>query len=91
MGSQQGEENERPQHQVTIGRPFYVSQTTVTQREWKDLMGSEPWKGDSHVREGDGYPAVNVSWYDAQEFLNRLSSVDRSNSYYLPTEDARDA
>jgi formylglycine-generating enzyme required for sulfatase activity len=87
MGSGQGEENERPPHQARIGRPFYMGTHVVTQHEWKEVMGTKPWKGDAHVREGDTYPAVNVSWYDVQEFLNRLSATDHRNSYYLPTEE----
>ena len=29
---------------------------------------------------------MNVSWYDAQDFLTKLSAVDADSSYYLPTE-----
>jgi len=87
MGSSEGEENERPSHQVAIPRPFYMGTYVVTQQEWKQLMGTEPWKGDPRVREGDAFPAVNVSWFDAQNYLTKLSDVDPTNSYYLPTEE----
>jgi formylglycine-generating enzyme required for sulfatase activity len=87
MGSVKGEEHEQPPHAVTIGRPFYMGTYTVTQREWCELMRSEPWSHDQKVRRGDDYPAVDVSWYDAQDFLTRLSEVDPDNLYYLPTEE----
>ena len=86
MGSVSGEENEQPPHQVVIGRPFYMGTYVVTQRDWRELMGTEPWKGDPHVREGDRYPAVNVSWYDVQGYLGLMSERDPGNSYSLPTE-----
>jgi formylglycine-generating enzyme required for sulfatase activity len=88
MGSgSNGPENERLAHQVTIPRPFYMAKYVVTQRDWKDLMGTEPWKGDPRVREGDNYPVVDVNWFDAQKYLDRLTEVDPRNSYYLPTEE----
>jgi formylglycine-generating enzyme required for sulfatase activity len=87
MGSDDGEENEQPSHLVQIPRPFYMGIYVVTQDEWKRIMGTEPWKGDARVREGANYPAVNVSWFDAQNYLTRLSEVDSDNTYYLPSEE----
>jgi formylglycine-generating enzyme required for sulfatase activity len=87
MGSLYGEENERPPHQSTINWPFYMGIYTVTQGDWMRLMQTEPWKGVPHVREGDNFPAVNVTWFDVQAYLTRLSETDKDNSYYLPTED----
>jgi len=61
---------------------------TITQAQWGTVMDTEPWKkGDPRVQEGDDYPAVNVTWYDAQDFLTKLSSIDNENSYFLPTEE----
>jgi formylglycine-generating enzyme required for sulfatase activity len=85
MGSDR-EENERPPHQEAITSPFYMSRYVVTQQEWLEVMGSKPWVGDQHVRDGGRYPAVNVSWFDAQNYINRLSQTDGDNNYYLPTE-----
>jgi hypothetical protein len=85
MGSEE-EENEQPIHQVTINRPFYMGVYVITQKQWQEVMGTEPWKGDAHVCEGDKYPAVNVSWYDAQAFLTKLGNIDKQNTYYLPDE-----
>ncbi|HKP52644.1 MAG TPA: SUMF1/EgtB/PvdO family nonheme iron enzyme [Chloroflexia bacterium] len=91
MGSDEGEENERPVHQVTITRPYYMAIYAVTQGQWKEIMHSEPWKEKGyvkeHVQEGDDYPAVYVSWYDAQDFLTKLSEIDNQNIYNLPTEE----
>jgi formylglycine-generating enzyme required for sulfatase activity len=86
MGSEDGEENERPVHAVTVGRPFYIGIHTVTQGNWGSVLDTEPWTGQPNVREGESYPAVHVSWYDALDFLNRLSALDDQNSYYLPNE-----
>jgi formylglycine-generating enzyme required for sulfatase activity len=86
MGSKAGGENEAPAHQVTINRPFYMSTYVVTQSQWKSVVGTEPWKDDLKVRKGDNYPVVNINWFDAQEFLTRLSGVD-DHSYYLPKEE----
>jgi formylglycine-generating enzyme required for sulfatase activity len=38
------------QRSVTIERGFWIGQTEVTQAHWRDLMKSEPWKGQSGVK-----------------------------------------
>ncbi|SDM69520.1 Formylglycine-generating enzyme, required for sulfatase activity, contains SUMF1/FGE domain [Geodermatophilus siccatus] len=85
MGSDR-EENERPPHQETINSPFYMARYVVTQQEWLEVVGTKPWADDRHVREGERFPAVDVSWFDAQDYINRLSRMDPDNNYYLPTE-----
>jgi formylglycine-generating enzyme required for sulfatase activity len=86
MGSAIGDENERPAHQVPIHRPFYMSVHVVTQEQWARVMGTTPWRTIDRVKEGSRYPAVNVTWYDAQQFLTALGGLD-GGSYYLPTEE----
>jgi len=73
------------QHQVTLTKPFYMGRTEVTQGQWKKVMGTEPWKGEGDVQEGDDYPAVYVSWDDAVEFCKKLSAME-GKVYRLPTE-----
>jgi formylglycine-generating enzyme required for sulfatase activity len=76
MGSQEGEENEIPVHRVSISRPFYMGTYVVTQKQWKTVTDSEPWKGMPHVREGDNFPAVHVSWYDLRIARTEVSSAE---------------
>lgn len=64
MGSPDGEEgryvDETP-HEVCITRAFYLKETEVTQREWRDLMGNNP----SYFSFcGDSCPVESVSWWD---------------------------
>ncbi len=88
LGTPRADENEFPAHQARINRPFYMSIYTITQAQWKTVMNTEKWKkGDPRYREGDDYPVVNVTWYDVQEFLTKLSTIDNKNSYYLPSEE----
>ncbi len=88
MGSPAGEKDrdvDETQHQVTLTRSFYMGRTEVTQGQWKKVMGTEPWKGESFVQEGDDYPAVEISWNDAVEFCKKLSAME-NRVYRLPTE-----
>jgi formylglycine-generating enzyme required for sulfatase activity len=67
MGSTNGDNDEKPVHSVTV-RGFYMGEFEVTQREWQEIMGSNPskWKGDA-------LPVEQVSWLDAVEYCNRRS------------------
>ena len=47
---------------------FQMSNTEVTQKIYKSIMGSNP----SYFK-GDNNPVENVSWYDAIYFCNKLS------------------
>jgi formylglycine-generating enzyme required for sulfatase activity len=67
MGSTNGENDEKPVHSVTV-RGFYMAEYEVTQREWQEIMGSNP-----SIRKGDAMPVENVSWLDAVEYCNRRS------------------
>ena len=53
-------------------------------------MGTEPWKGEEYVREGDDYPATYISHEEAEEFCRRLSARPAEKAagrvYRLPTE-----
>jgi sulfatase modifying factor 1 len=77
--------DEKPQRRVTLTNSFYLGETEVTQSQWKRVMGTEPWKGQAYVREGDNYPATYVSWDDAVSYCERLSELE-GKAYRLPTE-----
>ena len=79
MGSNNGQSDEKPVHSVTVS-DFYIVKYEVTQKEWRDIMGSNPskWKGDN-------LPVEKVSWDDVQTFIKKLNAKTGLN-YRLPTE-----
>ncbi|MEK6238729.1 MAG: SUMF1/EgtB/PvdO family nonheme iron enzyme [Planctomycetales bacterium] len=89
MGAPEDEEQafgfDKPRHQVTLTKPYWLGTTTVTQRQWTEVVGREPWKGDNCVKEGPDYPATHVNWEDSMEFCRRLSDQG-DMTYRLPTE-----
>jgi formylglycine-generating enzyme required for sulfatase activity len=72
---------------VTLTRPFRLSRTEVTQRQWYELMRTRPWveKEQGHVREGDDYPASCITWDEARQFCRTLGERE-GRSYRLPSE-----
>jgi formylglycine-generating enzyme required for sulfatase activity len=94
MGSPENHTDRRkdqnPQHNVAITKGFYLQTTEVTQRQWKAVMGTEPWNiervvGGVVVKEGLNYPAQSVSWDDAVAYCKKLSAKE-GKTYRLPTE-----
>ncbi|MFP4453981.1 MAG: formylglycine-generating enzyme family protein, partial [Desulfobacterales bacterium] len=85
MGSpatEAGRHMDEPQHQVTISKGFYMQTTEVTQKQWRELMGSNP----SYFKAcGENCPVENISWQDAREFIKKLKAKYNMN-YDLPTE-----
>jgi formylglycine-generating enzyme required for sulfatase activity len=81
MGATNGEDNERPVHQVTISAPFYIGKYEVTQAQWVALMGNNP----SEFK-GAEQPVQHVSWDDAQEFIRKLNALGDGFEYRLPSE-----
>ncbi|MEM6776863.1 MAG: formylglycine-generating enzyme family protein [Planctomycetota bacterium] len=78
-------ETEVPQHTVRLDS-FLMQTTEVTQQQWHNLMGTQPWQDNrSFVKEGGDYPVSRITWNDAIEFCKRLSKAD-GNTYRLPTE-----
>jgi len=86
MGSEDGEDDEKPKHKVVLTRPFYLSKYEVTQGQWEAVMGSSPWSGRNEVSAGQRYPAVYVSWGDSQAFLTKLCLATGQNGFRLSTE-----
>jgi formylglycine-generating enzyme required for sulfatase activity len=84
MGSALGEkdrcDDEGPQHEVTITRPFYMGVYSVTQEQYQAVMGKNP----SYFTGGRN-PVETVSWHDAAEFCKRLSRK-AGKTVRLPTE-----
>ena len=92
MGSPTWEEgrfdDEGPQHRVTIGSPFAVGVYEVTFAEWDACVGAGGCGGYRPEDEGWGRgrrPAINVSWDDAQGYVQWLSR-ETGEQYRLLTE-----
>ena len=98
MGSPEneaGRDDDENQVQVRITKPFRMGRTVVTQGQWREVVGTEPWRyaGLDEESCGDDFPAVYVSWDDAVLFCQTLTDLERemgrltaTQSYRLPTE-----
>ena len=72
---------ETPSHKVCIDKSFYMGETEVTQKQWEDVMGTNP----SKVKVFDK-PVDRVSWDDAQAFIEKLNVKAGGKYFRLPTE-----
>ncbi|MGA7497592.1 MAG: formylglycine-generating enzyme family protein, partial [Isosphaeraceae bacterium] len=92
MGSTDGtgDEDEHPQHEVRITRPFYLGVTEVTQAQYEAVMDGNPsWfastgQGKDKVagQSTSQHPVENVSWLDAVKFCNKLSEMEGRKPFY---------
>jgi formylglycine-generating enzyme required for sulfatase activity len=83
MGSEEGDEDERPVHRVTISEPFCLGRYEVTQEQWRAVMGPE---SDPSSFTGDHRPVEGVSWNQVQGFLAALNRRVVGTPFRLPTE-----
>jgi formylglycine-generating enzyme required for sulfatase activity len=80
MGSpanEPGRDSDEAQHRVTVDS-FYIGKYEVTQREYQEVMGINP----SYFK-GDNLPVEQVSWYDAVEYCNKRSQMERLTPAYM--------
>ncbi len=74
-------DDERPVHHVTISKAFYMGRYEVTQKQWRDVMGTSLL----HTG-GDLLPVEQVSWNEVQQFIQKLNEKESTNKYRLPSE-----
>jgi formylglycine-generating enzyme required for sulfatase activity len=77
-----GDEYSGPIHEVTLTTGFLMQTTPVTHKQWESVMGNNPARFKSC---GNDCPVENVSWDDAQSFIQKLNEMEKEN-YDLPTE-----
>ena len=76
---------DEPQHEVTLTHGFWMMETEVTQALWTAVAG----KIDAKFK-GDDQPAEPVTWYDAVEFCNQLSTACGLNPAYTINKETKD-
>ncbi len=82
MGSpraERGPSDDEKEVAVNFKQPLHVGRTEVTQGQWRAVMGTEPWKGQENVKEGNDYPATYVGGLDADAFCLKLSRIESLN------------
>jgi formylglycine-generating enzyme required for sulfatase activity len=81
MGSADQEEQDEFQHKVTLTKGFYLGVYSVTQEQWRRVLGTNP----SMRQDERNLPVENVSWDDCRAFLEKMGRRDK-RVYRLPTE-----
>jgi len=78
--------DEQP-HKVGISSPFLMGAYEVTQAEFERVMGRNPayFRGES-----GRLPVEQVSWYEAIEFCNRLSTIMGREPCYAMSDVVRE-
>ncbi len=86
MGSPADEPNHHEnetQRAVKVDRPFYLSTTEITQKEFETVLKRNP---SYHRNVQDGVsrrlPVEDLTWFDAVEFCNELSKREKRTPVY---------
>jgi serine/threonine-protein kinase len=66
-GDSSCDDDEKPAHTVTIGRPFYLAFTLTTNYQYQKCVDAGACHGTADLTK-KGHPVVNVTWNQAQEF-----------------------
>ena len=74
---------------VTLTKSFSLGKTEVTQGQWKEVMGTEPWKEQPLVKADKDRPATYVSWDDATAFCQNLTEIERKAGKLKADEEYR--
>ena len=81
------DDDEKPRHQVRV-KGFWMGKYEVTQAQWEAVMKNNPSRFKGAIR-----PVEQVSWNDAQEFLQKLNATVGATGrsplpyqYRLPSE-----
>ena len=80
MGSPTGESGrgtDETRHTVMLTTDFWMAESEVTQRQYRNLIGSSP----SNFK-GDELPVESVSWFDAVAYCNALSAKEKLTPCY---------
>ena len=77
-----------PGFEVEIKEPYYIGKYEITQAQWRAVMSNNPsyFQGNKVNDDADNHPVESVSWKEAQAFCKKLSSLDKTHKYRLPTE-----
>lgn len=87
----EGNKDEIPLHEVFVDG-FWLGKYPVIQDQWKKVMSNMLWykmrgRNPSWFKMGGNYPVEQVCWHDAQEFIQKLSAMNKGRYHFrLPTE-----
>lgn len=82
MGSPDSEpcrDGDEASHPVTLTRPFAITRTEVTQKQFEAAMGYNP---AFHSSCGERCPVEWVSWHEAAAFCNAVSAAEARPTCY---------
>ena len=86
MGSPDSEPQrakDEAQHAIVIEQPFYLGETEVTAAQWQAVMDEA--SGPPVEDELPVWPATDVTWYEAQRFVETLNG-EHGDGWMLPSE-----
>lgn len=100
MGSEHGNADEKPVHEVKLTRGYWLGATELTQGQWEAVMGSTVREQRDRISmrwpldgEGPDFPMYYVSWKEAMEYCRKLTKREQAAGrlpegyeYTLPTE-----
>jgi iron(II)-dependent oxidoreductase len=83
MGSQDGDESEKPVHEVSV-KAFFIDQYEVTNQQYQEFMRATGYAAPKYWNDSDynkpDHPVVGVSWNDAVAYCQWVQKR-------LPTEE----
>lgn len=73
MGSQEGDEDEKPVHEVQLDNFSLATTATTNWQYYLFAIATNRWKYKPSWKKKGNVPVVNVTWYDAINYGNWLS------------------
>ncbi|MEC0134244.1 MULTISPECIES: formylglycine-generating enzyme family protein [Paenibacillus] len=77
--------NTNSNYKSTTISNFYIGQYEVTQKEWVEIMGSNP-----SAFKDDNLPVEMVNWYDVIDYCNKRSIKEGLKPYYNIDKNKKD-